>query len=92
MFVEWARRVFAMQTAEELYLAELAKFLTTENYLSKPLLLIAFDHLSITEQQYLMTAYATSGVAYWSEQDEMLICSGFLTLLNRSLNPLIHRE
>ena len=73
MFVEWARRVFAMQTAEELYPAELAKFLTTENYLpSKPLLLIAFDHLSITEQQYLMTAYATSGVAYWSEQDEML--------------------
>ena len=47
IFVDWAHKVVNLQMPDELYPAQLAKFLTTEGWLpAEPLLLVAFDHLS----------------------------------------------
>ncbi len=72
IFVDWAHKVVDLQMPDELYPAQLAKFLTTEGWLpAEPLLLVAFDHLSTTERQYLTAANGASGV-YWREQDSIL--------------------
>jgi probable DNA repair protein len=73
MFVHWARQVLKLTAATELYPAQLAKFLCSAGSLSaKPLLLIAFDHLTATEQSYLTAANANAGVFYWTEQNKII--------------------
>lgn len=73
MFVKWARRVAELSSDQELYQSQLAKFLTTQNKLpDQPLLLIAFDHLTVTERLYLEVANSEHGVYRWSAQQQIV--------------------
>ena len=54
LFVPWARAVLELSQPDEIYIGQLAKTLFHQaNPPTKPLLLLAFDHLSVTEQRYL---------------------------------------
>ena len=69
LFVPWARAVFDLTQPDEFYASQSAKILLENNsFPRKPLLLIAFDHLSVTEQRYLEACARTSGVKWLKDQ------------------------
>ena len=73
LFVSWARAVLELSGPDEIYISQLAKTLSQQaNPPTKPLLLLAFDHLSVTEQSYLETCNGASGVKWLKDFEHIL--------------------
>ena len=69
LYLPWARAVSDHAEPGEFYACQIPKLLLENNSLPiKPLLLVAFDHLSVTEQRYLDACDRASGVKWLKDQ------------------------
>jgi RecB family exonuclease len=73
LFVPWARAVLELSQPDEIYIGQLAKTLLQQaKPPTKPLLLLAFDHLSVTERRYLEACNDASGVKWLKDSEHIL--------------------
>ena len=73
LFVPWAQAVRDLSQADEIYTSQLAKTLLDQaSPLDKPILLLAFDHLSVTEQRYLEAWDRARGVKWLKDAQHIV--------------------